>query len=295
MPEQIRFNGNNFEVIDAINGHHIASGHTPQDIARIMTEKYAMEHPHHQSMVYSDYYNVVLQSAQLAVKSPNTDIAIYDRKNNPALTPPPVPKGYESWERVSDDIWRKDMPSYRLTVQFYNGAYYSTVTDIENYRVYSNAIPFRTVQEAMNAASTTVSKLAHQFAKPPVRRDVVSTSRGNISASLGTALMNIPSLVINITDPKLRTIVMQIADKLKESYRSREISLQEVDSMRNELSHINYRSLSEPNKKAITILDMVLTDLRAEIYTVLNAKPESMNTASEEYKPIFHGNQGRLF
>ena len=275
MPTQIRFDGTAFTVLEAIYGKTVETGHTPADIARRMMEKYAKEHPYYPGNVYNDYYNVVLDSANIAMAHPNEDIAIYDRKNAPAPTTSPpkqpnttsntkpdssivffktllnyrpitlqngvkglsasignyatfvvtqrgsryhtdvfhegkktsmgnynlkdwamyegpyfwwqknigtiadipkllthpvkpehetkgVPIGYEGWEQMSENLWVKNMPAYQYTVQFYDGSYFSTVKDIKHSRVYSDATPFATLKEAMNAATTRVVKLASQ-------------------------------------------------------------------------------------------------------------------------------------
>ena len=84
MPQQIQFNGLNFEVVNAISGNAIATGSTAQDIATVMMKKFAAEHPYYQGNIYNDYYNVVLESAQIAMQTPNTFVPIYNRKNAPS-------------------------------------------------------------------------------------------------------------------------------------------------------------------------------------------------------------------
>ena len=408
MPTQIRFDGTAFTVLDAIYGKTVETGHTPADIARRMMEKYAKEHPYYPGNVYNDYYNVVLDSANIAMAHPNEDIAIYDRKNAPAPTTSPpkqpntasntkpdssivffktllnyrpitlqngekglsasignyatfvvtqrgsryhtdvfyegkrtsmgnynlkdwamyeapyfwwqktigaiadipkllaspvkpeheakgVPIGYEGWEQMSENLWVKNMPAYQYTVQFYDGSYFSTVKDIKHFRVYSDATPFATLKEAMNAATTRAVKLASQETTANKSRDIVSTTNSEkIFAALSQALMNIPSLMLKLNEPALREITLQIADRLKAEYAEHEISLQEIDAIRNRLDSLDYKRMLPGDREAMMVLRMLITDLRAEVYTALNPKPQPTKE-EEEYRALFQGKQGRLF
>lgn len=408
MPTQIRFDGTTFTVLDAIYGKTVETGHTPADIARRMMEKYAKEHPYYPGNVYNDYYNVVLDSANIAMAHPNEDIAIYDRKNAPAPTTSPpkqpntasntkpdssivffktllnyrpitlqngekglsasignyatfvvtqrgsryhtdvfyegkrtsmgnynlkdwamyegpyfwwqknigtiadipkllaspvkpeheakgVPIGYEGWEQMSENLWVKNMPAYQYTVQFYDGSYFSTVKDIKHFRVYSDATPFATLKEAMNAATTRAVKLASQETTANKSRDIVSTTNSEkIFAALSRALMNIPSLMLKLNEPALREITLQIADRLKAEYAEHEISLQEIDAIRNRLDSLDYKRMLPGDREAMMVLRMLMTDLRAEVYTALNPKPQPTKE-EEEYRALFQGKQGRLF
>ena len=65
-----------------------------------------------------------------------------------------VPKGYESWKKVGEGIWQRDMPAFQLVVQESGGAYYATVKDIEKGRVYSDATAYPTLEQAMQKATT---------------------------------------------------------------------------------------------------------------------------------------------
>ena len=408
MPTQIRFDGTAFTVLDAIYGKTVETGHTPADIARRMMEKYAKEHPYYPGNVYNDYYDVIMDSANIAMAHPNEDIAIYDRKNAPAPTTSPpkqptpasntkpdnsivffktllnykpmslqngekglsasigsyatfvvtqrgsryhtdvfyqgkkiiignynlkdwamyegpyfwwqknigtiadipkllaspvkpeheakgVPIGYEGWEQRSENLWVKNMPAYQYTVQFYDGSYFSTVKDIKHFRVYSDATPFATLKEAMNAATTRAVKLASQETTANKSRDIVSTTNSEkIFAALSQALMNIPSLMLKLNEPALREITLQIADRLKAEYAEHEISLQEIDAIHNRLDSLDYRRMLLGDREAMMVLRMLITDLRAEVYTVLN--PASQPTKEEEeYRALFQGKQGRLF
>ena len=206
-----------------------------------------------------------------------------------------VPIGYEGWEQMSENLWVKNMPGYQLTVQLYDGSYFSTVKDSKHFKVYSDATPFATLKEAMNAATTRAAKLASQETTANRNRDIVSiTNNQGISAALSQALMNIPSLLLKLNEPVLREITLQIADKLKAEYREHEVSLQEIDAIRSKLDSLDYKRMLPGDREAMMVLRMLITDLRAEVYTALNPKPQPTKEG-EEYRPSFQGKQGRLF
>ena len=454
MPTQIRFDGTIFTVLSAVNGQTVETGYTPADIARRMMEKFAKEHPYYPANVYNDYYDVIMDSAKIAMTRPNEDVAIYDRKNAPEPTPPPkqrkfssyeevervynmtrsdaqawadahpdlltgslreewerfnravnpntipstkpdssiaffktllnykpislqngekglsasigsyatfvvtqrgsryhtdvfyqgkkiiignynlkdwamyegpyfwwqknigtiadipklltapvkpeheakgVPIGYEGWEKQAENLWVKNLPAYQLTVQFYNGSYSSTVKDTKHFRVYSDATHFATLKEAMNAATTRVVKLASQETTANRNRDIVSTTNNEKAfTTLSQALMNIPSLMLKLNEPALREITLQIADKLKAEYAEHEISLREIDAIHNRLDSLDYKRMLPGDREAMSILRMLITELRTEVYTALNPKPQPIKE-EEEYRPSFQGKQGRLF
>ena len=115
MPTQIRFDGTAFTVLDAIYGKTVETGHTPADIARRMMEKYAKEHPYYPNNVYNDYYNVIMDSANIAMAHPNEDIAIYDRKNAPAPTtsPPKQPTPASNTKPDNSIVFFKTLLNYK--------------------------------------------------------------------------------------------------------------------------------------------------------------------------------------
>lgn len=175
MPQQIRFNGLNFEVVNAISGNAIATGSTAQDIATVMMRKFAAEHPYYQGNIYNDYYNVVLESAQVAMQTPNTFVLIYDRKNAPPPTPPPnrsatsaLPSG---WVRIHENIWQKSTPGYQLDVQFYNGKYYETVTDLSGLigKRYIDNTPYNTLIDAIKAANDSAIRHSSAITKEKMK------------------------------------------------------------------------------------------------------------------------------
>ena len=159
MPEEIKFTGSGFEVIDGITGNFVAKGYTPIDIAMIMKDKLAKKFPHYSQTDLANYYNVVLESAQVAMQTTNTFVPIYDRKNAPPPTTPPnrsatsaLPSG---WVRIHENIWQKSTPGYLLDVQFYNSKYYETVTDLSGLigKRYIDNTPYTTLIDAIKAAN----------------------------------------------------------------------------------------------------------------------------------------------
>ena len=175
MPHQIQFNGLNFEVVNAISGNAIATGSTAQDIATVMMRKFAAEHPYYQGNTYNDYYNVVLESAQVAMQTPNTFVPIYDRKNAPPPTTPPnrsatsaLPSG---WVRIHENIWQKSTPGYQLDVQFYNGKYYETVTDLSGLigKRYIDNTPYNTLIDAIKAANDSAIRHSSAITKEKMK------------------------------------------------------------------------------------------------------------------------------
>ena len=127
----------------------------------------------------------------------------------------------------------------------------------------------------MNAATTRAVKLASQETTANKSRDIVSTTNSEkIFAALSRALMNIPSLMLKLNEPALREITLQIADRLKAEYAEHEISLQEIDAIHNRLDSLDYRRMLLGDREAMMVLRMLITDLRAEVYTALNPKPQ---------------------
>lgn len=63
-----------------------------------------------------------------------------------------IPEGHESWRKVGEDIWQNDMPPFQLIVQRSGQSYYASVRDKSTNRLYSDATPYPTLQDAMDHA-----------------------------------------------------------------------------------------------------------------------------------------------
>lgn len=74
----------------------------------------------------------------------------------------PIAYAEAGWRPISKGIWQKEQGIFVLTVQEYDGKFFSTVKDVQNRRIYSNPTPFNTPMEAMNASITSMAKIGHK-------------------------------------------------------------------------------------------------------------------------------------
>ena len=74
----------------------------------------------------------------------------------------PIAYAEAGWKPISKGIWQKEQGIFVLTVQEYDGKFFSTVKDVQNRHVYSNNIPFITPMEAMNASISSMAKMVHK-------------------------------------------------------------------------------------------------------------------------------------
>lgn len=89
-----------------------------------------------------------------------------------------TPRGYENWKHLGGGIWRRDTPGYTLIVQEVGKSYFSTVKDIGKGRVYSDATPYPTLEQAMQKATTRAAHATHEQATAPPQSGYTMPSNG---------------------------------------------------------------------------------------------------------------------
>ena len=305
MPEQIRFDGTIFTVLSAVNGQTVETGYTPADIARRMMEKFAKEHPYYPANVYNDYYNVIMDSANIAMAHPNEDIAIYDRKNAPAPTtsPPKQPTPASNTKPDNSIVFFKTLLNYK-PMSLQNGEK-GLSASIGSYATF-------VVTQRGSRYHTDVFYQGKKIIIGNYNLKDWAMYEGPYfwwQKNIGT-IADIPKLLASPVKPEheVKGIPMgyegweKISDKLWiKNIPGYQLTAQLYEgsyfsTVKDEKHFKVYSNATRfaTLKEAMDAATTRAAQLASQERTALNPKPQPIK-GEEEYRPIFQGKQGRLF